>query len=82
MYDSSEDAEFDRSMYFRDVKNELLNDIAKTKSALDLAYANFENVTDPNLIDSYIYEVNAVQIRYQFLLERAKQYELEQFVKH
>ena len=50
---------------------ELMRDIAKTKCALDCAYSNFDNVIDPDLIDCYIYEVNAVQKRYKFLLDRA-----------
>lgn len=50
---------------------DLLQDIAKTKCALDCAYSNFDNVTEPDLIDCYIYEVNAVQKRYKFLLEKA-----------
>ena len=50
---------------------ELMQDIAKTKCALDCAYSNFDNVVDPDLIDCYIYEVNAVQKRYKFLLEKA-----------
>ncbi len=53
----------------------LLDDLKKTKSDLDLAYANFENVVDPDLIDSCIYQVNAVQLRYKFLLGRVKQIE-------
>lgn len=51
----------------------LLNEIKKTKLALDSAYSNFENVIDPDLIDCYIYEVNAVQKRYKFLLRQAKE---------
>lgn len=51
--------------------SQLLQDIAKTKCALDSAYSNFDNVVDPDLIDCYIYEVNAVQKRYKFLLEKA-----------
>ncbi len=51
----------------------LLNDIKKTKLALDSAYSNFENVIDPDLIDCYIYEVNAIQKRYKFLLKQAKE---------
>ncbi|NLG03855.1 MAG: YaaL family protein [Clostridia bacterium] len=50
---------------------DIMRDIAITKSALDSAYSNFDNVTDPDLIDCYIYEVNAVQKRYKFLLEKA-----------
>ncbi len=52
--------------------DDLLRDIAITKSALDAAYSNFENVVDPDLIDCYIHEVNAVQMRYKFLLKHAK----------
>jgi hypothetical protein len=51
----------------------LLNEIKKTKIALESAYSNFENVIDPDLIDCYIYEVNAVQKRYKFLLKQAKE---------
>lgn len=51
----------------------LLKEITKTKLALESAYSNFENVIDPDLIDCYIYEVNAVQLRYKFLLKQAKE---------
>lgn len=51
----------------------LLRDINETKLALESAYSNFENVLDPDLIDCYIYEVNAVQKRYKFLLRQAKE---------
>lgn len=53
----------------------LLDNLTQTKNNLDLAYQNFENATDPELIDSYIYEVNAIQMRYKFLLCRLKSYE-------
>lgn len=50
----------------------LLADLAQTKIDLESAYANFENVTEPDLIDACIYEVNAVQMKYKFLLNRVK----------
>ena len=50
----------------------LINEINRTKIALESAYSNFENVVDPDLIDSCIYEMNAVQNRYRFLLKQAK----------
>ena len=53
----------------------LLYDLKKTKSDLELAYSNFENVVDPDLIDCCIYQVNAAQLRYKFLLSRVKQIE-------
>jgi hypothetical protein len=53
-------------------KQQLLEDIRKTKSALDCAYSHFENVVDPDLVDSSIYELKAVQLRYRFLLKQAE----------
>lgn len=50
----------------------LLAEIAKTKLALETAYSNFENVVDPDLIDCSIYEVNAIQQRYKYLLKQLK----------
>lgn len=53
-------------------REQLLDDIRKTKFALDCAYSNFENVVDPDLVDSSIYELKAVQMRYRFLLRQAE----------
>ena len=50
----------------------LLDDLRKTKKELDIAYANFEHAVDPDLIDSSIYELNAVQLRYKFLFRLCK----------
>lgn len=52
-------------------KMTLREELAQTKYALEIAYSNFDNVTDPDLIDCYIYEVNAVLKRYRYLLEQA-----------
>ena len=62
---------FSQSTYVDDGKNSILNDIAKTRFALETAYAGFDNATDPDLIDCYIYEVNAIQKRYKYLLQEA-----------
>lgn len=53
----------------------LLDDLARTKEELDHVYATFENVTEPDLIDAYIYQLNSVQLRYRFLLNSVKQYQ-------
>ena len=50
----------------------LISEINRTKIALEAAYSNFENVIDPDLIDSCIYELNAIQNRNHFLLKQAK----------
>lgn len=54
-------------------RRELLDDIARIKQAHDITLAHLECTTDPDLIDSYIYELNAVQVRYKFLLKLAKE---------
>lgn len=53
----------------------LRSEISQTKWALDRAYSNFENVVEPALIDSYIYELNAIQARYNYLLKKARDLE-------
>jgi hypothetical protein len=55
----------------------LLDDLKKTQYELTLAYDHFEHVLDPDLIDSCIYQLNAVQLRYKFLLGRVKQLKSE-----
>jgi len=60
-------------------KQQLAQDLYLTKNALDTAYSNFENVVDPDLIDSCTYEIYAVQKRYKFLLEQARAMDLKIF---
>ncbi len=49
-------------------RSALLYDLEKTKQALEIAYMGFDNVTEPELIDCYIYELNSVLKRYNFIL--------------
>ena len=49
----------------------LRESIEKTRQALDVAYAGFDNALDADLIDSYIYEINALQKSYKHLTELA-----------
>ena len=49
----------------------LLNELRLTRTELEIAYSGFDNVTEPDLIDCYIYKVNAVLKRYKFLMEKA-----------
>lgn len=53
----------------------LIDEINMTKEALNAAYSNFDNATDPDLIDCYIYQVNSEQKRYKYLLQKAKEIE-------
>ena len=55
---------------------ELKKQIEASKLAMASAQNQFEHVVDPTLIDCYIYELNAAQLRYQFLLKNLKKQEL------
>lgn len=53
----------------------LKEDIEKTALELNAAYTNLQNVVDPDLIDYYIYQTKAVQMRYRYLLNCVKKLE-------
>lgn len=69
---SPEQLKHDRDM------NELKRQIEASQLAITSARNQFEHVIDPTLIDCYIYELNAAQLRYQFLLRNLKKYELRE----
>ena len=50
-------------------------DLQQTARDLEDAYANLENVVEPDLIDCCIYKLNSVQMRYKFLLSTIKKME-------
>lgn len=58
--------------------SELRQQIEISKIAILSAQSQFEQVVDPTLIDCYIYELNAAQLRYQFLLQNLKKRELQE----
>ena len=46
--------------------------IEKTRYALDIAYAGFNDAIDVELIDSYIYQINSLQKKYEHLTNLAE----------
>ena len=48
--------------------NELLSSIEHTKSEMKCAIENFNNVTEPKLIDFYIYKIQSEQNHYDQLI--------------
>lgn len=56
-------------------REQLIKEIEDLKQALETANSNFENVSDPDLIDSYIYEINAISFRYRYLLKQMRKME-------
>ena len=57
-------------------QTELLLQIEESKQRLQTLLMNLEYVTDPELMDCLIYELKAVQGKYQYLLKIAKAYHL------
>ena len=70
----------DRRQFFRmSRKNKLSKEDAlllatmeKLQSDLAASHNFLDTVTDPDLIDSYIYEINALNMRYKFYLQECK----------
>ena len=58
-------------------REDLIKEIEDLKQALETTNSNFENTCDPALIDSYIYEMNAISFRYRSLLRQMREMELE-----
>ncbi len=56
-------------------RENLIKEIEDLNQALETANSNFENVCDPDLIDSYIYEMNAISFRYRYLLKQMRKLE-------
>ena len=50
----------------------LAQDIEKTRYDLEIAYAGFDNATEPDMIDYYIYQVNSLLKRYTYLTSLAE----------
>ena len=43
-----------------------------TRTLINQAYSSFNGTCDADLIESYVYEINALQARYNYLLRRLK----------
>ena len=60
----------------RDVELRVLKEgLAKTRTLISQAYAGFNGTGDPDLIESYVFEINSLQARYSYLLRRVKELE-------
>lgn len=54
---------------------ELISELRIAIGRIDTAQNHLEQVIEPTLIDCYIYELKAAQLRYQFLLQKIKREE-------
>jgi hypothetical protein len=53
-------------------RQQLKDGIARTRVEINQAYAGFNCQSDPDLVDSFVYEINALQSRYSYLMRRFK----------
>ena len=48
---------------------------AEERRLLNQAYCGFNTHSDPDLVESYVFEINALQSRYSYLVRRMKDLE-------
>lgn len=53
----------------------LLDSLENTRTQIRQAYAGFNSTSDSDLIESYVFEIKALQARYSYLLRRVKELE-------
>ena len=59
----------------REERQDLLSSLSRTRALLNQAYGGFNTTSDGDLIESYVFEINALQARYNYLLRRVKELE-------
>ncbi len=68
---------FRRSRAREDERKELVSSLTRTRTLINQAYGDFNTASDGDLIESYVFEINALQARYNYLLRRVKALEGE-----
>jgi hypothetical protein len=53
-------------------RNILATQLAETRWEIHRTYLQFNSTDDPDLIEAAVYEINAYQARYSYLLRRLK----------
>ena len=59
----------------QEARQELLNALSHTRTLINQAYGGFNTASDSDLIESYVFEINSLQARYNYLLRRVKDLE-------
>ena len=56
----------------------LLESLEQTRVSINQAFIGFNSVCDADLIESYVFEIKALQARYCYLLRRVKELDGDQ----
>jgi len=54
-------------------ENEMVDILKKAQADLDIAMNNYEFADEPALVDYYTYNIKAAQMKYEYLLKKAKE---------
>ena len=60
---------------YEEERRDLLNSLSHTQALIHQAYDGFNCASDGDLIESYVFEINSLQARYNYLLRRFKELE-------
>ncbi len=64
---------FRRELPRRSAMQPLFDELGSTRNALECAYSRFDESTEPELIEACVYEINAAQARYNYLIRLIKE---------
>lgn len=56
-------------------RRDLMQSLSRTRTLISQAYGGFNNTSDSDLIESYVFEINSLHARYNYLLRRVKELE-------
>ena len=56
-------------------RQDLINALSNTQTLIHQAYGSFNSTSDRDLIESYVFEINSLQARYNYLIRRFKELE-------
>jgi len=56
-------------------RRDLMQSLNHTRTLINQAYGGFNTASDSDLIESYVFEINSLQARYNYLLRRMKELE-------
>jgi len=57
----------------KDERKAVLESLEKTQMQLKYAHTDFNRASAPELVEAAVYEINALQARYAYLLRRVKE---------
>ncbi|MDL2300651.1 DUF2508 family protein [Clostridiaceae bacterium OttesenSCG-928-D20] len=55
------------------IESSAREEIARIKDGLSSCYTQFNNLSDPQLMDACIFEISALRAKYNYALQRAKE---------